>query len=742
VNLLELTIKNVPPFKSATLDLAYKGVTLIRGLNKDAGPKATNAAGKSALIGSLAELVLDESPSGKNEKVKPTKGKKVKTPKQSISVKLEKGGDKYQITKKMGKGKDYEILKNEKTLNIRKVSYTQERIKGIFGISSDTQFYTRVYLDSNMPHPLITGQGRTGRQDYIVELCDLDNIDTIRKLLNAELTAVVKKGVELRTLQTSMAGLKDDLIPKEKRVSMKARLDELMAIQSKLAHEIQTGQAVGELLSFERSHKGLIADLASMTTLAELPDAFKRTKFKVSQLKEQRESASDWRTYDRLVRLYEKAREPASSAMAAAECDEQDVKSGCEEYRETSAELRQLERAVQDPGPKPKEVAEPKYERDVCVAKLAVLQTELKHAKELKSGVCPTCGSKVKARPLSEVEAEVDKWSRRRSQTDLWRRYTEQKTEWTSKHRAASEFSEKQAKLQKRLKRTAKYLKLAELLESVPPKPRKPSTPRPAEFDEKKLEVLTKKLAVLQQGKDLLETLMECANLTDKQRSKASDTSKQVEKLNDINAEVSKLTSDLAQQSEILRRYKAYKERAVILVEECKDEKILKALVAAHSTSGLKRYMVERYSKLLEQQINKYRKIFFSEDYLFEFRYDTKLSLLVHRKYNKRVSTSDVRKLSGAEKRLFTLLLFVATCTMMQKDKRPNILILDEPEANMGPSFVDQLIKCLPLILKLVPHIIFVTPQSNLHIPDSRVFTVVKHHGVATLTQENKKEKT
>lgn len=114
MQLLELKLKNVVPFHSATLDLSYPGITKIHGLNRDGAPGTTNAAGKSALAGAIADLVLSEPPSGKSDKVKDIKVKK-----SSITVSLMRGKRRYDITKMMGKGKSYEILEDGKSTDVQ-----------------------------------------------------------------------------------------------------------------------------------------------------------------------------------------------------------------------------------------------------------------------------------------------------------------------------------------------------------------------------------------------------------------------------------------------------------------------------------------------------------------------------------------------------------------------------------------------------------------------------------------------
>jgi DNA repair exonuclease SbcCD ATPase subunit len=178
-------------------------------------------------------------------------------------------------------------------------------------------------------------------------------------------------------------------------------------------------------------------------------------------------------------------------------------------------------------------------------------------------------------------------------------------------------------------------------------------------------------------------------------------------------------------------------ERGKTLKRLAADAPVLKALIDVHSNKGLKKLMVERCAKMIEQQINKMRRLFFAENFVFEFKYDKKLEFLVHRKVGKHVMTSDVCKLSGAEQRLFTILLVLARITLLPKTKRTNLLVLDEPEANLGPARQNLFVKALPLMNKIVPHIVILSPRTDLQIPNARVYSLIKDKGVTTLIKGN-----
>src|SRR5690606_30805286 len=98
---------------------------------------------------------------------------------------------------------------------------------------------------------------------------------------------------------------------------------------------------------------------------------------------------------------------------------------------------------------------------------------------------------------------------------------------------------------------------------------------------------------------------------------------------------------------------------------------------------GMKRMAIEAVSNLLAQQLNKYSPLVFPNRYQFSIQWDkSKLSILCHRPEGK-VKVTDVRKLSGAESRLFTYLLVFAQLQFVPKGQRSNLMVLDEPTTNM-----------------------------------------------------------
>jgi DNA repair exonuclease SbcCD ATPase subunit len=97
-------------------------------------------------------------------------------------------------------------------------------------------------------------------------------------------------------------------------------------------------------------------------------------------------------------------------------------------------------------------------------------------------------------------------------------------------------------------------------------------------------------------------------------------------------------------------------------------------------------------------------------------------------------ASSDVRYFSGAESRLFAIVFLLAILPMIPDSRRTNILILDEPTANMDDAaleiFRDVL---LPQLQKIVPSVIVVSPNPEIVPQHAPVFTVLKKNGKSKL---------
>jgi len=80
-------------------------------------------------------------------------------------------------------------------------------------------------------------------------------------------------------------------------------------------------------------------------------------------------------------------------------------------------------------------------------------------------------------------------------------------------------------------------------------------------------------------------------------------------------------------------------------------------------------------------------------------------------------------------------LLWLSLLSLVPAQNRSNILILDEPDVNMGDEMRENFIKFLPMLNKIVPHIIVITPKSERIYPNATYYTVIKEKGWSRIEQ-------
>jgi DNA repair exonuclease SbcCD ATPase subunit len=232
--------------------------------------------------------------------------------------------------------------------------------------------------------------------------------------------------------------------------------------------------------------------------------------------------------------------------------------------------------------------------------------------------------------------------------------------------------------------------------------------------------------------------------LTDKQRRASEIAPKLQRRINEVHEKVSKLRARLEVNASVVGSLKKHKARLDEMKAELAEEEALKLLVEAYADKNMKRTAVKAISKRLMMGVNKYAKLIFPEDYEFDFIWDSsKLQLMVYRKYQQgkkmKVLPSDVRKLSGAESKLFTFILVLALLAFVPAHKRSNVLILDEPTANFGAETTESFKKLLPILNQVIPSIIVITPRTEERFEGAQEFTVLKEKGEARIVRGHPK---
>jgi DNA repair exonuclease SbcCD ATPase subunit len=193
--------------------------------------------------------------------------------------------------------------------------------------------------------------------------------------------------------------------------------------------------------------------------------------------------------------------------------------------------------------------------------------------------------------------------------------------------------------------------------------------------------------------------------------------------------EMSSVRTKLEVQKSVSIRATGLRARLKELKAELENEEALKLLLDGYSDKAVKSMVIEAISSHLMNTVNQFSSLVFS-GYKFEFVWGSQVQLLVHRP---KLGTTDVRKLSGAESKLFTLILVLALMRFVPKRKRLNMLILDEPSASFSTETTELFHKLLPQINQLIPSILVVTPRAEERYPGAHEYTVVRDKGGSSI---------
>jgi len=733
LELESLRLKNALLFK----DVEFKfvpGLTTIYGLNKVSG-KATgngNGAGKSFFFSQIREILHEEPMVGQKTDV-------LKTGTRSLGIKIE--GKRYKIDraktglKIMSKGKSKFRTKPLAKAWLKKLPLTAE------------DFDTYVHLDARVPHPLVMGKS-TERKKFFTSFFGLDRMDVERRLFMAELSKLAKVKaaykelrVEYEKAKEKIEGLDLDAL-KTKGRKLRVMLDDLHEKNKRL-------QNITQLLAFERTAKKqveqylkLVVDDLSAERFDEL---MADVKYNIKVNKADLAEAQAWREYQKDVKRYHKALErlsPSSQKMLekySAKDIRKKFGSAEEDRMHVAASVMETENRIKynKKLTKPTKVEDPQIDPKELRAKLESLEHRYDHARKFKTGVCDTCGQEVKTVDPKELKRKITKIEVQLENHEEYKTYVKERDEYK---RAVAELAEDEPQLEVLQAKHDKLRRRAKVFDEIQGLPDKPT-----KFEGKKLEVEIlermleedrERVALLEFIQPNLQTIEELVALTDKQRGAYKIAQALQDKINDYQEKLSKVKVKVEMGKENLETYNRLRKRLKEMKVELEDEEALKLLVDSYSDKGAKRLAIKAISSRLMTEVNKYARIVFGEDFDFFFKWESSdLVLGVNRRYGKKVITSDVRKLSGAESKLFTYVLMAASMTFRSERKRCNVLILDEPTANFSPETFEMFKKLVPILNKIFPTIIIITPKSDERYEGADEWTVTKTKTEAKLVR-------
>lgn len=736
-------LKDVGPFREVQFKIP-PGISVIYGLNRAGGraSKNSNGVGKSFLWSAPAELLYDE----------PIVGEKADQIKQGLrSLAWTNAHGKRILVRRQMRGKSEKITVkvNGEDKELRTLPIAKAFMKKAWPITQE-EYNTYVHIDSRIPHPLVMGSS-TERKKFFTSFFKLNKMDAERKLYTAELAKLGKVRAAFQEVRAQLIKGKRDLLEPEALKSALAKRGTLKAELTRLQNEFTAIQETIRLVEFAATAKEQIAVLAKSCGGEITEEAFAQAeadnKWELKKVRAELEDAEAWEQYKRDNSHYTEAfnalTEPTKALIAkeGIKNAREQAQAASTEYAKAKVAVERAEADVADlerdlKAPMPEAVAAPEEnEGDLQTLKRAYAH-QLEHAEQFAEGKCETCGQvvtikdpKVLRKRLASVVAKLEQ----HEQAQAYARASAERKKNRFKLKAALRDLER---ARERLS-TAKPLARAHReLRDLPRKP-KPFTGKKLQTAvlKRALDELIERKSLLSYLRPHLDSIIQFQALTEADLKKVKASSGLSSRMNTVQEELSEVQAKIGIHRTMAERVTELRARMAEMKVQLEDEEPLKLLVQGFQDKNVKKMAVEAISQRLFKLINTYAQRIFPEDYRFEFVWGTQVSILVHRKYKNKTLTSDVRKLSGAESVLFTLILVCALLNFVPDHKRCSLLILDEPSARLSKEMTEVFYDMVKILNTLIPSIVIITPKSDEIYEGAKPFTIVKVAGESKIVE-------
>lgn len=712
-----LTLRGMPFFADQSFDLSQKGISLILGRNLDSSNHGTNGCGKSLFFSQLPEIMIGEPTIGVSKDV---------IRKGESEFAFKDGENHYVVNRRFKPGEKITIFKNGKDMEIRELSVAKATLRKLLPYNEE-EVLSLLYLDSRIPHPVVRGTSAI-RKAFFTNFFRMNSANTMRKVVKSELDGIntlagsyTVRRQRLKEINAKLSGNDLEALQAKQR-KLKAKLKELEVVTKRYS---DAERVRDDYLH----HKEAYVELQGMGvhTWAEAQAKSEKIEAKINSITEQ---IAEWKRYDSWAEgqaeLLERKRVVKQKLKSHGELAELSgdqitakVKAAIEEIEALDAKREKVQTQMREVS----ESREDDMKRDLKAARAK--EKELEEA----SGECPTCGAaydnKHAKKELRILDGRI---------TDIQVHLEELLEKRAALAPKATKMIDQYAVLEEELDTLRKVRKLILEREEW----EEQETMKPPKTDKDALVEARGNL------KDQFSTLLgsrpvifavegyKALSREDRDLLKSESSTTELlqthEKLGELKMQIEEVAELLAEKEELTTIVKD-------LRAKIDDKPALEVLFEGLSQKGAPSIMINLVCDRLEQQVNKYARLLFPEDFVFKFELETQFNILVTRNYGKRRETSDVRKLSGAESLLFSMILLVALLSFVPAKNRCNLLILDEPTAAFGPEMINAFVKFLPVLNSVIPHIIVITPLPNNSYAGAKVYTVVKKNGKSRIIE-------
>lgn len=789
MKLKSLKVKNYICFKEAILPLDRVGVTKVTGKNLDSNTKLapagddTNAVGKTALLSGIPQLVFASNPMTQDIKTKAKKDA-FKTKGASIELVVEPKDNKIYTLQKLSKGKStqFAIHKGSENTNVRTQAYPEEKIRQMFDMTED-EFYTLWFISSSKPSRIQYGSAAS-RLQFFTNFFRLNNYDEVRKIFNGMLRKAKDAKIALAEVATHIESL--NLKDEARLAELKANLKKLKEKSEVYSKEYSELHALEIDLSFLQNSSDLfkkwekLVGKDSVTTEKSVKKLMSKAEVIVEQAVQYESYVVKQKIYSKEKIKYKERKISYADQMKAASCATEKPSNFYEELSSINNVISKLTQKIENKKEEIQRISKTTYDKDsykthkahtrglsykdLCREKeyasdkFAVAESTKNSFKALANHAnCPTCKHEINQelsntlykKALKDANKYYEIITNLRKQISRYETFQElskAKAEYERSQEQIVSLEESLNSLEKDLKKAEKektkllawepYFEIQTKLELLE-KPTKPKAPK--EFNYSSEEVEYNK-AVLSLGALVLPNFERYYAVKSIKTNMTLDSVKERteylrSKMDKVNSIIPKLTSKIDLAKQALREYEKLQERRKELKSSAEDADVLEMLVDAYSNKGLKLLLIKHIASVIEKNMNQYASLVYPEPVTFKFEVvnDREFNILRGSKRAGKTHYDDVRVLSGAESRAFSFLLPLAIMPLIPKERRLNVMVLDEPTNNMGAARMELFVKSfVPKLNQLVPHLVIISTSDEVY-SNSVSYQITKKDGKSKL---------
>ena len=720
-------LKNIIYYKEATLDLDYKGITIILGKNLNSNTKdRRNGAGKSLLVSTIPHIRYGE-PTGHNK----AKHGLLANKDSSIKWCFRQNKSDWEIEKyKKGNSVKWNIFENGQNQKPRTATIAESNVRNIIPLN-DEEFYTTVYLDSRRLNVLTSGTP-TQRHKYFTDLFRLYDFDALKTYFSDKLKELDKFVIEKSTYDEVL-----ERLGWIESFDIKSNDADIKKSKKRLSYLHRKIEKYNHFLHIKKVFNMYKDNIASSKKYDEAK--YKKYKKLLNDWTKYKFSISYKKKYNAAYKIYIKNVEKAKGIIGESDNLEEDVKEFImksvrddESYKTKYKKYQSNIKRQQKLFVKEKEYNKLVRYMDVKTnipkldASIDMLKSRRKYFKsQFGNKKCNYCGSAISKKNIQKELDDIGSTlkilnTEKKKQTRIYDKQVLCKNLLSSSDKKILKL-----KYVEPTKPSNKYQGLIGLNLIKPKRNKKVSKPN-IHIDEvrsfldkqeeykKSYDIISNVENEMEEGKDIKSVKVLSSKLKSYNKEKDNLMKSLVAKEND--------SKEYHKQKKV---YDDYINRVKRIDKKLSDKSIFEALIKAYGSKGIKLMIMNNIANMIVKNMNRFSPLLFLEPFVFKVNVNENIfDIIVIRKDG---TTSDIRYLSGAETRLFSLLWLISVLPLIPDNRRMNIVILDEFEAGMDNVTRDLIIdKFLFNLNTIVPHIIFISPFLIPEAQGRRVLTTIK----------------